>query len=149
MKRLVKGGFTLIELMIVVAIIVFLATLSIPNLMYFLAKAKRAEVYVHLGSLALAQKAYWAEHGHYTKDLSGSNGLGWKPEGNFNYTYGLGKDTFVGQLNTPASELKHSKVSDQEFSLTAAGYINGSKKADIVSVDQNNNFTILQDALKT
>ena len=143
-----RKGFTLIELMIVVAIIVCLAMISIPNLMHFLAKAKRAEVYVNLGSLALAQKSYWAEHGRYAKALSGSGGLGWKPEGNFNYTYGLGSnDYFIGQLKTPASELKDSKITDNEFTLTAAGYINGSKKADIVSVDHNNKFEIVQDAL--
>jgi prepilin-type N-terminal cleavage/methylation domain-containing protein len=149
MNSFSKTGFTLIELMIVVAIIICLAMIAIPNFNYFLAKAKRAEVYVNLASLALAQKAYWAEHGRYARSLSGPEGLNWKPGGNFNYTYGLGDgESFVGQLKTPASELKNSHIGDQDFKLTAAGYINGTAKADIIAVDQNNRFEIIQDALK-
>ena len=46
-----KRGFTLIELMIVVAIIAFLAIVSVPSFMKFLAKAKRAEAYMNLSSI--------------------------------------------------------------------------------------------------
>ncbi|MGB8367422.1 MAG: prepilin-type N-terminal cleavage/methylation domain-containing protein [Candidatus Babeliales bacterium] len=52
-----KGkGFSLIELMVVIAIIGFLAMVGIPSFVKFLAKAKRAEAYMNLSSIYAAQK---------------------------------------------------------------------------------------------
>jgi prepilin-type N-terminal cleavage/methylation domain-containing protein len=159
MKRI---GFTLIELMIVVAIIAFLAIIAVPSFSKFLAKAKRSEAYMQLNSIYAAQKAYHAEHGRYAKQLSGPKGLGWKPEGykgggeqeQFYYTYGFGNGAegthyFTGKLNTPSSNLAQARAGDNSFLILAAGEINGKgKKADILAVDENGAITILQDALE-
>ena len=59
MKRFGRG-FTLIELMIVVAIIAFLSIIAVPNFFKFLAKAKRSEAYMNLSSIYTAQKT--AQH---------------------------------------------------------------------------------------
>ena len=67
-----RKGFTLIELMIVISIISFLAMIGIPSYMRFVAKAKRTEVYLNLGALYAAQKAHWAEHGTYSTQLTGA-----------------------------------------------------------------------------
>ena len=144
-----RSGFTLIELMIVVAIIAFLATLTLPSLTTFLAKAKRTEAYVNLSSLATAEKAYFAEHGKYTKNL---RNLGWKPEGNFNYTYGFadgseGVNYFVGKSKAPSSALNGSKISDNNFVICAASDIDNDGKLDVIAIDQNSKITILEDDL--
>src|SRR5579872_2339804 len=131
---MVKRGFTLIELMIVIAIIAFLAMVSVPTFTRFLAKAKRAEAYMNLHSICAAEKAYWAEHGKYTDVLFGSNGAGWKPEGykgggegeGFYYTYGFGNGSegrtyFTGKLKTPSSNLGRSNANDTGFVAVAAG----------------------------
>lgn len=145
-----KNAFTLIELMIVVAIIAFLSILTIPNLMKFLAKSKRAEAYINLSSLAMAQKAYFAENGKYTNILS-KEGLNWKPEGNFNYSYGfngsVNSNYFVGQLKTPVSNLSNSKITPEGFTICAAGDIDGDGVADVLCINQNNEIKILQDDL--
>ncbi len=145
-----RQGFTLIELMIVIAIIACLSMVSVPSLMKFLAKAKRAEAYIHLRMLANAEKAYFAEYGKYTKSL-GADGLGWKPEGMVNYTYGFsdgasGESHFIGQLKTPASALAGATVSRDGFAIYAAGQIYG-EKPDILSIDQHNVIKIVSDAL--
>jgi len=55
-------GFTLVELMIVVAILGILASVAIPSFRNYQWKAKRSEAYVNLGALANNQKAYYTLH---------------------------------------------------------------------------------------
>jgi prepilin-type N-terminal cleavage/methylation domain-containing protein len=145
-------GVTLIELTIVIAIIACLALISIPSLTKILAKAKRTEAYVMLHSLALAQKAYFIEHCQYSKVLSGPGGLGWKPEGTYNYTYGFsdgatGQSNFIGQLKTPASALTGSSVTPQGFTICAAADIDGDGEVDVLSINQDNVIRIVNDDL--
>ncbi len=155
-----KAGFTLMELMIVVAIVAFLSMISMPSFLRFLAKAKRTEAYMNLGSLYLAEKAYWAEHGKFSTILAGQGGIGWQPEGyaggggnekNY-YTYGFsggqeGMSYFTGKLGTPATELKDTRADQQGFIAGAAGDIDGDGVADVLTVNQHNDIKILQDDL--
>ena len=153
-------GFTLIELMVVVAIIAFLAMISVPSFMRFLAKAKRAEAYMNLHSIYAAEKAYWMEHGKYSEVLSGPGGIGWKPEGyqgggeneRFNYTYGFasggeGTGHFTGKLGTSASHLSQGHAGTDTFQVIAAGDIDGDGNPDILAVDQFNTITVVNDDL--
>src|SRR5215468_4105848 len=96
-----RYGFSLIELMVVVAIMAFLAMIAVPNFNRFLAKAKRAEAYMNLNSIYAAEKAYFAEQGTYSDVLMGEGGIGWKPEGKTHYSYGFsgaeGRNNFIGK----------------------------------------------------
>lgn len=63
------GGFTLIELMVVVAIIGVLAALALPNYQKFQAKARQSEAKVALGSLKTSELAYAMESNTFTTCL--------------------------------------------------------------------------------
>ncbi len=64
-----KKGFTLIELMIVVAIIGILAAIAIPQFLKFQAKSKQSEARTILSGIYTAETAYFAENNafHFAK----------------------------------------------------------------------------------
>ena len=86
MKKLVQKGFTLIELMIVVAIIGILAAIAIPNFIKFQARSKQSEAKANLKAIFTAQKAFFQEKDRFST-LTGE--VGFEPERNNRYAYFL------------------------------------------------------------
>ena len=62
-----RKGFTLIELMIVIAIIIILAAIAIPNYLRMTDRARRSRVAGDFASLATAVEAYSVDWGYYPK----------------------------------------------------------------------------------
>ena len=97
--RKIQQGFTLIELMIVVAIIGILAAIAIPNFLKFQAKSKTSEARTNLAAIFTGETSYFSE-----SNLFGDfSQIGWGPTGTPKYHYTLdGANTGVNNLNVGA-----------------------------------------------
>lgn len=87
MKKLItKRGFTLVELMIVVAIMGILAAIAIPNFIKFQARSKQSEAKTNLKGVFTAEKSYFAEFDTFKADFGT---IGFVPERGNRYAYYL------------------------------------------------------------
>lgn len=71
MKGRRRQGFTIIELMLVVAIIGTISAIAIPSFLRYQLRAKRSEAYANLAAVAKAEDSYFASNGRYA-DSAGS-----------------------------------------------------------------------------
>jgi type IV pilus assembly protein PilA len=58
-------GFTLIELMVVVAVLGLVAAIAVPNYLRYQAKSRQAEARTILGELFVGEVAYYGERSYY------------------------------------------------------------------------------------
>jgi prepilin-type N-terminal cleavage/methylation domain-containing protein len=118
MQRAVRpDGFTLIEMMIVTAIIGLLAVVAVPGFFAYQSKARRTEAFMNIAELVRSQRSFQAERDAFFEaaipmpdwDSYGGLGtnkmpwdgasqaafseLGWIPEGRVFYGYGINTGT--------------------------------------------------------
>lgn len=101
MVRLLKAsksekGFSLVELMIVVAIIGILTAIAIPNFQRFQLKSRQSEARNNLAALYTAEKAFYGEWSAFFADF---RDIGFKPEGRLIYRTGFSN----AGVNAPAN----------------------------------------------
>jgi type IV pilus assembly protein PilA len=95
--KLVQQGFTLIELMIVVAIIGILAAIAIPAYQDYTIRAQVTEGATLMDGVKVAMEDYYAEHGSWPTSLTASDAaLG------LNFT-GAMTGQYVSAVATPGS----------------------------------------------
>lgn len=79
-KQRARAGFTLIELMMVVAILGILAVVAIPQYKSYVYKSKTTEAVGFLAEIKARQESYRADFGMYCN--ASTSATAWAPDGN-------------------------------------------------------------------
>ena len=131
-----KKGFTLIELMIVVAIIGILAAIAIPNFLKYQAKSKQAEAKTTLKGIFTSETSYYSENNFYATTFDSMNfaiaGNGSTTKA-YNFFLGsgagqkIGNQTLAGTGSDGSAGSWTPGAGTTDFTATAAGNLGGSQ----------------------
>ena len=133
-----QRGFSLTELMIVVAIIGILAVIAIPNFMRYQAKAKQTEAKNNLVAIHTGEIAYFAEYNGYVDDF---NAIGFSVTGTSQrYYYELGKAS-SGNLPPGCTASTLDNVTSSGFLAVAIANIDGDPTCDVWTIDDQKTLT--------
>lgn len=142
MNQKLARGFTLIELMIVVAIIGILASIAVPNFMKFQARARTSEVKANLKVYYTAMKAYFAEKATY--DCGGACGFSPEQKNRYNYDFGAATiaqrdavPTCTTATTAPAAAAAQTAIA---FTAVASANIDSDTFCDGWSINDGNNM---------
>lgn len=96
-----QRGFTLVELMIVVAIVGILALIAVPSYRQHVVKSNRAAAEAFLLSVSNKQEQYMLDARQYAENLGDLKGVAVPPEVSKNYTVSISGVAVAGVLVTP------------------------------------------------
>ena len=123
-------GFTLIELMIVVAIIAILTAIALPGYKDYVMRGKITEATANLSSLRVNLEQYYQDNRKY--GTGGACGV-LPPAGTKYFDFGAGGTAGAGCVSSNASG-----AGDQSYTWTAVGNATGGMAGFTFTINQNN-----------
>ena len=115
-------GFTLIELMVTVAIIAILAAVALPNYQQYVIRGKRAAAQAEMMDIANREQQFLlANRSYVNKATLEASGYALPSEVNQNYDYNVAPGTGTVPSFTIIFTAKGSQVSDGVLTLNSEG----------------------------
>ena len=128
MNRHRNQGFTLIELMIVVAIIGIIASVAVPSYNQYVTESRRADAYVALATTAAEQERFYTYDNAYSTDIDELGG-DTSPDGFYTISVSATDSTFT-MVAVPAAGGTQTGDSDcQTLTLNHLGQKGSSSSA--------------------
>lgn len=129
MKTSYQSAFTLVEVMIAVAIVAILAAVAVPSYLSYVRKAGRNEAAAGLTALQQAQERWRARNPTYTETI-GTGGLGFTstvtaPGGYYNLAITSGTATGTGYTATVTAVTGSRQASDSGCTTITLTVVNG------------------------
>ena len=123
-----EKGFSLVELMVVVAIIGILAAIAVPNFQKFTSKAKQAEAKSNLSAMYSSLRAY---HSEFTLFRCNFGRNGYAPTGDVRYRHGFAAEngTAFGTSEPALNPTLNGLTTAAYCPLTAAGTVSFCREA--------------------
>lgn len=110
-----KKGFSLVELMVVVAIIGILAVIGIPQYQKFMAKARQAEAKTNLNAIFQAEASFFTEYNGYSTNLAA---IGADASGSgLRYNAGFDNTTNSGGCANPVANSPNGTTANNDMWL--------------------------------
>jgi type IV pilus assembly protein PilE len=117
-----KEGVTLIEVMVVVAIVGMLAAIAIPAYNNYVTRSRRSDAFTALETVRAAQEMYRAEKGFYASSFTGNvlAGCSTNMAGD-NYTISVNRPTTTTFTVTATPQNKQASANDFYFQIDQNG----------------------------
>lgn len=115
--KLNSTGFTLIEMMIVVAIIGILAAISYPSYQQYVIKSKRTDMMSEMHNIASQIESRKLAQGSYSNSLTTGLGGDFPRQGNALYTISFTPDPLTSKWTITATPKSGQMASDGTLSL--------------------------------
>jgi len=120
--QLSSQGFTLIELMIVVAIIGVLAAIAYPSYQQYVIKSKRTDMMSEMQNIATEIETRKLAQGRYSNDLITNLGGSYPQEGTALYTISFSPNPLTSQWTITAEPINGTRMkSDGKLTLNYQG----------------------------
>jgi len=137
-----KTGFTLTELLIVIAILGILIGIAVPTYIGQQKRAARTEAYSNLQNLRLLEEQYFAENGAYTASAANVAAIqallpGFRPGTGLSFDYAITQNVAL----TPPVAVPYGGATVAQtpcFIATAAGVAGSRVAGDVFAIDCNN-----------